>query len=171
VGTATAVEPAAFGAGVPTVDRFTPRRAADGFGADATGATSAAGWGLTTLTAARNGALAVAGAFVGAAVPSGGATRFPRSPADDAAAMREARATGLRRADAPDRGVDPDAGLLMALSEAPAPAPVSANATAVPPTIAAPSPRVTAPAPSHAYGWIRRCFDTERLPRVVIQLP
>ncbi|MCB0933677.1 MAG: hypothetical protein KDB71_17515 [Mycobacterium sp.] len=35
--------------------------------------------------------------------------------------------------------------------------PVSANAMAVPPTIAAPRLSVTAPAPSHAYGW-RRLF-------------
>jgi len=109
------------------------------------------------------------------AVGAGVATRRPRSPAD-AAAVREARATGLRRAVALDV-VDPDSelllvALLVALPEAPAPsAPESATATAAPPTIAAPIPRVTAPAPSQAYGWMRRCFDTDRLPRDVIQLP
>ena len=82
----------------------------------------------------------------------------------------------LRRAVALDV-VDPDSelllvALLVALPEAPAPsAPESATATAAPPTIAAPIPRVTAPAPSQAYGWMRRCFDTDRLPRYVIQLP
>ena len=90
--------------------------------------------------------------------------------------VREARAAGLRRAGALVL-VDPDSELLLVtllvkLSEAPGPsAPESAMATAAPPTIAAPSPRVTAPAPSQAYGWMRRCFDTDRLPRVVIQLP
>jgi len=100
------------------------------------------------------------------------ATRRPRSPADAAAAEREARATGLRRAGALVL-VDPDSELLLvALLVAPTPsAPESAMATAAPPTIAAPIPRVTAPAPSQAYGWMRRCFDTDRLPRVVIQLP
>jgi hypothetical protein len=108
------------------------------------------------------------------AVGAGVATRRPRSPADTAAAVvREARATGLRRAGALEV-VDPDSelllvALLMAVSEAPAPsAPESAIATAAPPTIATPIPRVTAPAPSQAYGWMRRCFDTDRLPRVVI---
>jgi hypothetical protein len=65
---------------------------------------------------------------------------------------------------------DVEAGPLSAvaeLSDARVPAPVSANATAGAPIIAALRPRVTAPAPSQAYGWMRRCFDTDRLPRVV----
>mgnify|MGYP007086496043 FL=1 len=40
-------------------------------------------------------------------------------------------------------------------------APVSATATAVPPTIEAPRPSVTAAAPNQVYGVTRRCFDTE----------
>jgi len=43
----------------------------------------------------------------------------------------------------------------------PASVPVSATATAVPPTIEAPRPSVTAAAPNQVYGVTRRCFDTE----------
>ena len=43
-----------------------------------------------------------------------------------------------------------DASAEELLDEGPASAPVSAKATAVPPTMAAPMPRVTAPAPSQA---------------------
>ena len=178
-GTATAGEAAGFGAEVPTVDRFTPRRAADGFAADDTGPAAATGRLVAAVAAAGSGVLGMGvlgmgvlpGPGVMSAVGAGVATRRPRSPAD-ATAVREARATGLRRAVAPEV-VDPDSELLLvALSEAPAPsAPESAMATAAPPTIAAPIPRATALAPSQAYGWMRRRFDTDRFPRVVIQLP
>jgi hypothetical protein len=107
VGTATTGEAAGFGTVVPTVGRFTPRRAADGFGADVTGpavaaaaagklvAAAAAGKPVAAVAAARNGVLT--GADVISAIPAGIATRLLRSPADAADALREARAAGLRR--------------------------------------------------------------------------
>jgi hypothetical protein len=117
VGTATTGEAAGFGAEVPTVDRFTPRRAAVGFGADDTGPAAAAGKLVAAVTAAAGKLVAavtaaagklvaavaaagrgvVTGADVIPAIPAGAATRLLRSPADAADALREARAAGLRR--------------------------------------------------------------------------
>jgi hypothetical protein len=106
VGTATAGEAADFGAEVPTVDRFTPRRAVDGFGADVTGPAAAAGKVVAAVAAAAGKLVAavaaapsgvLTGADVISAIPAGIATRLLRSPADGAAALREARAAGLRR--------------------------------------------------------------------------
>ena len=106
MGTATTGEAAGFGAEVPTVDRFTPRRAAVGFGADDTGPAAAAGKLVAAVTAAAGKLVAavaaagrgvVTGADVIPAIPAGAATRLLRSPADAADALREARAAGLRR--------------------------------------------------------------------------
>jgi hypothetical protein len=92
---------------MPPVDRFTPRRAADGFGADDTGPAAAAGKLVAAVTAAAAGKVVAAvtaagsgvlsGADVIPATPAGAATRLLRSPADAADALREARAAGLRR--------------------------------------------------------------------------
>jgi len=85
---------------------------------------------------------------------------------------REARLTGLVWTGAAASFEGPLAALaeLAEVAELSV-APASATATAVPATVAAPMPNVTAPAPSQAYGEIRRCLATEKLPRVIGHLP
>ena len=79
----------------------------------------------------------------------------------DKGAVRETRLAGRLRTAEPDLADGAADEALAEVSAAPVPVPVSAMATAVPPTIAAPNPSVTAPAPSQAYGWIRPCLATD----------
>ena len=116
-------------------------------------------------------ALAAAGTGIPAAATSevGAVARFART-----AAARDARGAPPPFGDWAfgDWAFGDDAEVVLAapsevsFREEPASVPVSATATAVPPTIEAPRPSVTAAAPNQVYGAIRRCFDTERPPRL-----
>ncbi len=131
-------------------------------GGAATG-TSAAGTDELTAAAAGTGELTdVLTAFARPATARDWRGVAPRTVLSEAALPEVVPAEGL-----PAEGVPSE----VLLCAEPASAPTSAAATAVPPTIAAPSPSVTAAVPSQAYGRIRRCFDTRLLPRFATNLP